>query len=72
MTDESDILGKPLPRKPRVVSESVELTGPSFEELCKPLSATVMPKWREALTSALGAHLQQRRNIKIPKVRNKW
>jgi hypothetical protein len=70
MTDESDILGRPPKRKPPVESDGLD--GPSFEELCRPLSATVTTAARKALTSELGAHLQQRRNIKIPKVRNKW
>ena len=70
MTDENDILGRPPKRKPPVESDGLD--GPSFEELCRPLSAKVITEARKALTSELGAHLQQRRNIKVPKVRNKW
>ena len=70
MTDESDILGRPPKRKPPVEKDGID--GPRFEELCKPLSAKVLTKARIALTSETGALLQQRRNIKIPKVRNKW
>ena len=70
MTDESDILGRPPKRKPPVEKDGLD--GPSFDELCKPLSAKVLTKARIALTSEMGAMFQQRRNIKIPKVRNKW
>jgi len=70
MTDESDILGRPPARKPPV--EDYVISGPSFEELCRPVSAKVITRARMALTSELGAIQQQRRNIKIPKVRNKW
>lgn len=70
MTDESDILGRPPKRKP--VVEKGGIDGPGFEELCRPVSAKVLTKARIALTSELGALLQQKRNIKIPKVRNKW
>jgi hypothetical protein len=70
MTDESDILGRPPKRKPPVESDGLD--GPSFEELCRPLSAKFITKARQALTSELGARLQQRRSIKVPKVRNKW
>ena len=70
MTDENDILGRPPKRKPPIESDGLD--GPSFEELCRPLSAKVITEARKALTSELGARLQQSRNIKIPKVRNKW
>ena len=70
MTDESDILGRPPKRKPPV--DAPEIDGPSFEELCRPLSAKFITKARQALTSELGARLQQRRSLKVPKVRNKW
>ena len=71
MTDESDILGRPPKRKkPPVERDGID--GPSFDELCKPLSAKVITSARMALTSELGARLQQRRSIKVPKVRNKW
>jgi len=70
MTDESDILGRPPKRKPPVEKDGID--GPSFEELCRPVSAKVITSARIALTSEAGALLQQRRNIKIPKVRNKW
>jgi len=70
MTDESDILGRPPKRKPPVEKDGID--GPSFEELCRPVSAKVITSARIALTSEAGALLQQRRNIKIPRVRNKW
>ncbi len=70
MTDESDILGRPPKRKPPVEKDGLD--GPSFDELCQPLSAKVITGARMALTSELGARLQQRRSIKVPKVRNKW
>ena len=70
MTDESDILGRPPKRKPPVEKDGLD--GPSFDELCRPLSAKVITGARMALTSELGARLQQRRSIKVPKVRNKW
>ena len=40
MTDESDILGRPPKRKPPVERDGLD--GPSFDELCKPLSAKVI------------------------------
>ena len=70
MTDERDILGRPPKRKPPIENDGLD--GPSFEELCRPLSATVTTAARKALTSERGALQQQRSNIKIPKVRNKW
>ena len=71
MASEDDILGTPPVRK-AVVEPDDDWDGLSIEELCRPLSAKVMTKARMALTSELGAKLQQSRNIKIPKVRNKW
>ena len=70
MTDERDILGRPPKRKPPVKSSDID--GPSFEDLCRPLSATVTTAARKALTSERGVLQQQRSNIKVPKVRNKW
>lgn len=43
MTTEADILGRPPIRKARR-DEGPDLSGPTFAELCRPLSAKVMPK----------------------------
>lgn len=42
MTTEHDILGRPPMR--RQVTDDADYDGPSIEDLCKPLSAKVMPK----------------------------
>lgn len=45
-----DTLGRPPIRKSRTVDTDID--GPGFEELCRPLSATVMP--RSAMFSSGG------------------
>ena len=43
MTSRVDILGRKPCRKKPVQDDEIEITGPSFEELCKPVSASTIP-----------------------------
>ena len=45
MTSRQDVTGIPPKWKVKAEDKILPLEGPSFEELCKPLSAKVTPMW---------------------------
>lgn len=62
MTSQVDILGRPPIRKRPASNPDITLEGPGFEELCKPLSAKVLPRAALAASNGeKGALKQQRR-----------
>lgn len=62
MTSQIDILGRPPIRKRPERKDYISLEGPGFAELCKPLSAKVLPRSAVAAGNGeKGAMQQQRR-----------
>ena len=61
MTDELDILGLPPLRKKQMLSEEILIEGPSFEELCKPISAKVMPARVLAMSKGITGAMKSQR-----------
>lgn len=61
MSTQADILGRPPVRKRPSPNTDITLEGPGFEELCKPLSAKVLPRSALAASNGeKGAMKQQR------------